>query len=330
LTTVLLTGATGFLGSHLIRFLDSRGYAVRCLARKTSNLGQLPTITKEIFYGDVTQRETLPKALHAADVVVHLAAIRGEKPIPMNEYWSVNVSGTANLLEACHAEGVRRFIYCSTVGVMGWIKDPPADERHAINPIGAYHVTKARAEELVREYTSRGSIEGTVVRPVITYGAGDRDGMIFKLTRMLRNKRFVWIGDGANRLHLVAIENLMQGFETMIENRGSVGETFIIADATPITMDQVVRTICDALEVDPPVWRVPASLVRKVAVMAAKLASAKPGGREPMFTSMQVDILTRDRCYDISKARSVGYSPHVPTTTGLRRAVEWMRSQQLI
>jgi len=330
LTTVLLTGATGFIGAHLARFLDSRGYAVRCLARKTSNLGQLPTISKKIFYGDVTRKESLPEALHGADIVIHLAAIRGEKPIPMDEYWSVNVSGTANLLEACRAEGVRRFIFCGTVGVMGWIEDPPADERRAINPIGAYHFTKARAEELVREYTSQGSIEGTVVRPVITYGAGDTDGMIFKLTRMLRNKRFVWIGHGANRVHLVAIENLMQGFEILMENRGSVGETFIIADATPITMDRVVHTICDALKVNPPVWRVPTSLVRKLAVMAVKLASAKPGGREPMLTPMQVDILTRDRCYDISKAQSLGYTPHIPTTTGLRRTVEWMRSQQLI
>ena len=328
MTTVLLTGATGFIGAHLVRFLDSRGYAVRCLARKTSNLSQLAVITKEIFYGDVTQRETLPKALRGADIVVHLAAIRGEKPISMNEYWSVNVSGTANLLEACHAEGVRRFIYCSTVGVMGWIKDPPADERYAINPIGAYHVTKARAEDVVREYTSRGSIEGTVVRPGITYGAGDRDGMIFKLTRMLRHKRFIWIGNGANRLHLVAIENLMQGFETLIKNRGSVGGTFIIADATPITMDRVVRTICDALKVNPPVWRVPTLLVRKLAVMTAKLASAKLGERAPKLTPMQVDMLTRDRCYDISKARSLGYIPDIPTPTGLRRAVEW--SQQLI
>ena len=329
MATILLTGATGFIGSNLARFLNSRGFAVRCLARKTSNVGQLADFTTEICYGDVTQKQTLPIALNGADIVVHLAAIRGEKPMSMEEYREVNVSGTINLLETCRVQGVKRFIYCSTVGVMGWIRNPPADETYPANPIGAYHVTKARAEELVREYTSRGLIEGTVVRPVITYGAGDRDGWVFRLARLLRNKRFIWIGDGANRVHLVAIENLMQGFETIIKNRHSIGETLIIADSAPITMNRVVRTICTALNVDPPSLRLPTSLVRSLAAVAAKLQPTL-GGKEPLLTPMRVDVLTRDRCYDISKARLLGYSPHISTPAGLRRAVEWMKSQQLI
>jgi len=293
-------------------------------------MNRLLSAADEICYGDVTQKESLPNAVRGANVVVHLAAIRGEKPVPMKSYWGVNVTGTANLLEACRVEGVRRFIHCSTVGVMGFVKDPPADESRPLNPIGAYHVTKARAEELVREYTVRSSIEGTIVRPVITYGAGDVDGMVFKLTRLLQMRRFIWIGRATNRVHLVAIENLMQGFHAVIKNKGSVGETLIIADPTPIMMDQLVRVICGSLNVNPPTLRVPTSLAKFVAALTGKFKSARMGAGELKPTAMGVDLLTRDRCYDISKARALGYNPLIQTTRGIEMAVEWMKDKQLI
>jgi len=329
LTRILLTGGSGFIGSHLSGHLKSRGYTVRCLVHKTGNMNRRLSFD-EICYGDVTQKETLSKAVRGVNIVVHLAAIRGEKPVPMQSYWDVNVSGTANLVEACRVEGVRRFIYCSTVGVMGWIKNPPADESRPLNPTGAYHVTKARAEELVREYTVRSSIEGTIVRPVITYGAGDIDGMVFKLTRLLRRRRFIWIGRAANRVHLVAIENLIQGFGAVIGNKGSVGETFIIADPTPIPMNHLVNVICDTLKVNPPMFRLPTRLAKLLAVTTGKLGSASADAEESKLTPMRVDLLTRDRCYDISKARALGYNPHIQTTSGLRTAVEWMKDKQLV
>jgi nucleoside-diphosphate-sugar epimerase len=330
LKTVLVTGATGFIGPHLVRLLSSQGYSVKCLARKTSNISELSKIAAKICYGDVTEFDTLPRALRGTDVVVHLAAVRGDRPISMNEYRAVNVTGTANLLKSCRVEGVRRFIYCSTVGVMGWIENPPADETCKLRPIGPYHVTKARAEELVREYTGQGVVEGTIVRPGITYGVGDTDGMIFKLTQLLARKRFIWIGNGTNRVHLVATENLTEGFRTIIDNEGSIGGTFIVADSAPITMECLVHTICDALRVDPPILRVPTSLARRLAVAAEKFGMATHARRASMFNAMRVDILTRDRCYDISKARSLGYAPQISTPIGLRRAVEWMRSRQLV
>jgi len=127
-------------------------------ARKPSKVSELSKIAAEICCGDVTQFDTSHKALRGTDMVVHLAGIRGDRPISMNEYRAVNVTETANLLKSCHVEGVRRFIYCSTVGVMGWIKNPPADETCKLRPIGPYHITKARAEELVTEYMSQGLV----------------------------------------------------------------------------------------------------------------------------------------------------------------------------
>jgi len=329
LKTVLVTGATGFIGPHLVGLLNSQGYFVKCLARKTSNISQLSEIA-EICYGDVTKLDTLPRALRGTDVVVHLAAIRGDRPISMNEYWAVNFTGTANLLKSCRVEGVRRFIYCSTVGVMGWIENPPADETCKLRPVGPYHVTKARAEELVREYMSQGMVEGTIVRPGITYGVGDTDGMIFKLTQLLARKRFIWIGNGTNRVHLVATENLTEGFRTIIDNESSIGETYIVTDPAPITMERVVHTICDTLGIDPPILRVPTPVARNLAVAAEKFGMATHPRRASMFNPARVDILTRDRCYDISKARSLGYAPQLSTSTGLRRAAEWIKSRQLV
>jgi nucleoside-diphosphate-sugar epimerase len=299
------------------------------LIRKTSNLNPLSGIRVKICSGDITEIKTLFQAVRGVDVVAHLAAIRGERPVPMNEYWDVNVRGTANLLEACEVEGVSRFIYFSTVGVMGWIKKPPANEEQPLNPIGPYHITKARAERLVREFTYRGLVNGTVLRPGITYGAGDRDGWIFKLAQLLKNERFIWIGRGENRVHLVAVENLLQAFGTVIRNKDSIGETLIICDSTPTTIDRVVRTICDTLNVSPPVWRIPTSLTRALALVAYRAGSVYTD-RQPIITPMQVDVMTQDRWYDISKARSLGYSPGVSTATGLRRAVEWMKKRKMI
>jgi nucleoside-diphosphate-sugar epimerase len=285
----------------------------------------------EICYGDLIEKVTLPKAVKGIDVVLHLAAIRGEKSTSSREHWLVNVAGTVNLLDSCRAEGVRRFVYCSTVGVMGWVKNPPADENYPLNPQGPYHVTKAMAEQFVTDYTRRGLIAGTVVRPVITYGPNDLDGMIPKLARMLRRHRFVFIGKGTNRLHLVHISNLVHGFHIVLKRSETVGGTYIVADPAPIKMTDIVHLMCRNLPASQPVLRIPTPLARLAAALAVMGRFPARGlTGEPILSPMKVDVMTRDRCYSISKVTSLGYTPSFTTSAGLEATIEWMKETRLV
>src|SRR5262245_21139654 len=116
---VLVTGATGFTGSHLCRRLVNKGFNVRALARKTGDLTELHKLDLEISYGDLTDLDILARAVKGTEIVYHLAAAFLHKSIAKKTLWEVNVASTKNLLRAAWQEGVQRFIHCSTVGVQG-------------------------------------------------------------------------------------------------------------------------------------------------------------------------------------------------------------------
>ncbi|MEM3689256.1 MAG: NAD-dependent epimerase/dehydratase family protein, partial [Thermofilum sp.] len=141
---ILVTGATGFLGGHLVEELVAKGYSVRALVRRTSNTALLRELGVEMIEGDITKPETLGPATRGVDVVVHLAAYYtffGKKEL----YELVNVKGTRWLAEASLKNNVDRFIYCSSTEAIGPVKNPPADETTPLNPQFEYGRSKAKA-----------------------------------------------------------------------------------------------------------------------------------------------------------------------------------------
>jgi nucleoside-diphosphate-sugar epimerase len=331
LKRILVTGATGLIGGRLVETLAADGHYVKLLVRRSSVISDLRKLGVELEYGDIRNSESVERAVKDVDVVYHLAAIRGERLLPREMYWDVNVKGTKNILEVSYKAGIEKFVYCSTEGVLGWFDNPPADESWPYKPVGMYHVTKTEAERLVKRYLYEKQLPATIIRPVIAYGPTDR-GTVFKIASLIKKGRFVVLGHGDFRLHLVYIDNLIQGLRLAGEKKCSVGQIYIIADENPITFNRLIQIITETLNVQTtkihiPIWSAKlAGLMVENLYRALLRLSIKKLGDDPILTPMKVDILSKERFYNISKAKKeLGYTPTIHTEEGIAATINWYK-----
>jgi len=315
---ILVTGATGFIGSHLVEALLSEGYEVKCLVRRTSDY--LRRLGAEVVRGDITVRETLRGICKDIDVVYHLAALSGKYGTPREMLWKANVEGTKNLLEECVKSNVEHFIYTSSFTVTGPSKKGALiNESFPYNPLTAYELTKAVAEQLVLKYYNDYGLPVTIIRPSNVYGP--RDVRLLELFKTICEGRFILIGRGKGVTHFVYISDLIQGFKLCLKRKGD-GEIFNIAGDRPVTWREFAEIVAKEYGRKPirlsiPVWL--AKLLANLMEVSAKLISVKPP-----LTNSRIRYLTGYWAYDISKAREkLGYKPKISLEEGVRRTLEW-------
>jgi uncharacterized protein YbjT (DUF2867 family) len=228
-TTVFVTGATGFVGHALLQRLCAAGHIVRCLVRRGSerDLHGLGAIAR--IEGDVLARPGLEEGMVGCDAVIHLVGIIREQRSAGVTFERVHVDGTRNVLDAAKAAGVRRYLHMSALGTRA-------------GAVARYHRTKWAAEEAVR-----GSGLGwTIFRPSIIYGRGD--GFVTMLASMLRRLPVVpVIGSGRQRLQPVAVEQVAAGFEGALERPATIGQTYEVGGPDAVTMLELLDLISRAL-----------------------------------------------------------------------------------
>jgi len=329
---ILVTGASGFIGRHLVRALGAQGHYVRVLIRASSTYtnsnGSKP------FVGDLTDADSLRQAVEGVDQVYHLAAIRDRWGWPYEDYYAVNVEGTRCLLDAAARQGAC-FIYCSSVGVLGYPGILDIDESYDYRPQDGkynYHHTKALAEQLTLEYAHKGKLAATVVRPVITYGPGDEYGMITKLLTLLAAGRFVPVGSGQNHVHLAYITDMVRGIILAGECHQAVGRVYIIPGTRPIAMKELVAYACTLLECPIPRWHIPLAPARAAAWMFESVYTLQRQlglqllDGEPFITRDKIDTLTVNRGFSGRRAeRELGYQPIIDYPEGLASTIVWAR-----
>jgi len=320
----LVTGANGFTGSYLTRNLLQRGYDVRVLVRKSSNLEALKDLPVEIHYADLAKDEPLDAAVDGVDVVFHIAALYRAENVPKKMFWDVNVGGTRRLLQAAQRVGIQRFVHCSTVGVQGEIKNPPATEEAPYAPGDYYQDSKTEGEKLALQFFREHNMPGTVVRPVGIYGPGDT--RFLKLFKFIYNGKFRMIGSGKVLYHLTFVEDLVEGIALAGEKDEALGETFTIGGAEYVTLNELVQKIAGILDRPVPKMRIPVWPVWTAGALCELLC--RPLGIEPPIFRRRVDFFIKDRAFDISKARTMlGYERKVPLDTGLKITAEWYKAQ---
>ena len=320
---VLVTGATGFTGSHLTHALVADGHAVRVLARSASRARQTLPAEVEIVEGDVTDRDTVSRAARGRDVVYHLAAAFREAGIPDRRYREVHVDATRHLLDAARAEGARRFVHCSTVGVHGHIEHPPGDENTRFAPGDIYQETKAQGEQLALEYHRRHGVPVAVIRPAAIYGPGDL--RFLKLFRAVARRRFVMIGNGRTLLHMVHVDDLVRGLRLAAERPAATGEAVIIAGERYHSLDEIAATIAAVVGVPPPRRRVPVWPFEVAGAVVERLCV--PLRIDPPIHRRRVAFFTKSRAFSIDKARRLlGYEPTIGLEHGFRQTAAWYHS----
>ena len=323
----LVTGGTGFTGGHLVRSLIRDGHRVRVIARSASRARALLPAEIEVVEGEVSDPAVVTSAVRGARVIYHLAAAYREARHSTQYYWDVNVESTRLLLTAAQAEGVDRFVHCSTVGVLSHIANPPADEQHPHQPADVYQRSKSEAEKLALAAHRQRGTPVAVARPTAIYGPGDT--RLLKMFRMIAQERFVMLGSRDIYYHMVHVDDLVRGLRLLGEHPRAVGEVFILGGERYYKLHAIVAMIAEAVGAPPPRWRLPAWPFQIAGTIVERLCV--PLGIEPPIYRRRVDFFTKSRAFTIEKAqRLLGYAPRVDLQSGIRATAEWYRSQGLL
>jgi len=315
---VLVTGATGFIGSHVSRMLaNSSRYKVIAIVRGTDqykNTGELSaagvTLVKGLFYSEQVLKRLFDD--HKINYVIHIAALRGAGK--QGNYDEINVEGTKRLLEVSFHHEVRRFIFCSSVGVFGTIpREVPASTETRLNGDTVYHKSKILAEEAVKQYIIRG-LDACIVRPTITYGMGD-DGFPATLVKLIK-KGHLFLPAQQIRIHLLDVKSLAALFCSLLMEEELHTRVMTMADESPILLDELANIINRFYFGSdyPDQYRMPSSMFRISETIFKLLGNEK--------WSTRLRLISRDWFYDVSPIRSIPGAKTVRTEDKFLRYLE--------
>lgn len=320
----LVTGATGFIGSHIAERLMKDGEDVIALVRKTSKIDFLKRIGVKFAYGDINDIDSLRKAMAGVDIVYHSAAMADEWISPKEAY-KVNVEGTRNLLECALDAKVKRFVFISSLAVLG-MKDHYGTKADApYHKTGdSYIDTKIDSEQLVMDYHNKRHLPVTVIRPGFVFGPRDNK-LIPRLSERLGKKQFMFVGSGKNKINSVYIDNLTDAIMLAAKSDRSIGQKYNVTNDSGMTLEDLVLNIADIWGFEKPKKHIPkflAYLVCHVLTGWARLIKAK---EPPYITKTRIKFLSLNLDFDIANTRNdLGYVPRISIEEGLRRTKEWI------
>lgn len=327
--TVVVTGASGWLGQNLVRALTGRG-RVRCLVPSECDEALLRVVSPviETVTGDVREPATADRLFDGvgADATVFHAAAVIHPNKHVRELYDVNVGGTQLVLDRARRAGVRRFVHVSSSSPFGANPTPGDrfDESSPYHPYLAYGRSKQEAEEIVRRAHDRGDIPTVIVRPPWFYGPfqPERQSRWFAA---VRRGRFPLVGDGSQRRSMVYAGNLVHGLLRAEDADAAPGRAWWIADPEPYELREVIETVRAALEaeglaVSGPTLRIP----RVVARVAEAVDGAVQGrGRYVQAVHVLGELKDTIAC-DVGPAqRELGYAPATGLLDGMRASIRW-------
>ncbi len=326
---ILISGATGFVGSHVARYLIQQGHEVYALVRTTSNTRELEQIGAHLFHNDLAHDPESFRAFFEThpdvEVIYHLASVLTLAKLKYDDYWKINVGVTKNLLDASRNLPLKAFIYSSSVGVIGPLPEIPADEETRCVPDSPYGQTKYEAECLALDYARQYGLPVASVRLSWVYGPGDT--RTFKFFRMVAKGHFFMIGDGKTRISPIYVEDAVQGLVLCAEQiENTRGEVFIVAGKESVALRNLAEMIAKEAGSKILPFSVPASFAKTAARICEAVCARF--GIEPIIHKNRLNFFFRDQAFDISKVReTVGYAPRIDLQEGIKRTVQWYKEQ---
>ena len=323
----LVTGTTGFIGSHLVDRLLERDDAVRALVRPSSDVSYLQERGVELVRGDITDPASLPAAVAGIDVVYHAAAMVSDWG-PWREFQAVTIDGTRNVLEAAARAGVPRFLHVSTDAVYAhrylgkrMTEETPLETRFAWWDY--YRRSKLAAERLAWRYHRDGRLTVTVVRPGLVLGERDR-ATLPGLTAFLRSSSAMYFGDGLNHLPYVYAGDVADACVLAASSERAAGQAYNLASAETVTQRDLFGAIAEESSITLPRRTLPLRIAHGLA-FAMELASVLGGRRwRPPMSRFSITLVAADYLEDTGKAeRELGWQAQTPMREAVRRAVEW-------
>jgi nucleoside-diphosphate-sugar epimerase len=321
--TLLITGATGFVGSHLLESYAAGEVALRALVRRPSDAASLEARGLACVLGSLEQEAALAEAVRGAEVVLHLAAAtKGPSP---EAYERTNAGGTRALVQAMLAAAPRpvRLVYLSSLAAAGPSMDGrPITHRHPPNPLTAYGRTKLEGERVCQE--ASGELEVVILRAPAVYGPGDRD--VFLFFRLARYGIIPEFSGPPRTLQLIHVADLVRALQLAAVHEGARG-LYHVAEERAYAWKEVGRMVADAVGGRARTLRVPGALVKGAAALSEALADLV--GRSTIFNrDKALELLAPGWLCETSDAfRDFGFRAEIPLQEGLRSTAAWYREQ---
>jgi UDP-glucose 4-epimerase len=306
---ILVTGANGFVGAHLCRYLLDNGYTLRAALRQAMPSWQL---CEQVALGDIDATTDWRAALDGVDTLVHLAArvhvMRESESDPLAAFRRVNVAGTTALARQAAEAGVKRLIYLSSVKVNGErTHGEPYKADDEPRPEDAYGISKWEAEQGLKRIAEQTGLELVILRPVLIYGAGVK-GNFQRLMSLIRRDVPLPLGSISNRRSLLSIQNLVDLVRCCIEHPAAAGEVFLASDGEDLSTPELIRKMAHAMDCRVRLFTMPVMLLRLAGWMT---------GRSSMIAR-----LTEDLQVDLAKNRErLGWAPVMDVDRALSEMV---------
>jgi nucleoside-diphosphate-sugar epimerase len=297
-----LTGATGFIGQHLLRELPNRGYQVRVLLRRPT---AVPTWSASAVIGDLARPQNMSAALVGVAAVIHSAGLaQAMSGVPEDDYRIANTEATIGLARAARRAGVKRFVFLSSVRAQcGPTADTVLTEAAEPRPTDAYGKSKLAAERGLAEL----DIDWVSLRAMLVYGRGVTGNMA-QLMRLARSPFPLPLGSLRARRSLLAVENLLAAIEAVLAAPGTLRRPFIVADPQALTVTEMIAAMRYGLGRRPNVFPLPATLLELL---------LRTAGREYIYERLSGSLVA-----DPSALMSIGWAPPLAPAAGLARLMQ--------
>jgi nucleoside-diphosphate-sugar epimerase len=320
----LVTGATGFIGSHLVEALLQKGVQVRCLVRKTSDLSWLKSLPIEVVHGDCNDKASLGEAVKGVDQVFHLAGVT--KAIEEKTYFEVNALGTENLIHACLENNPRLkiFIYLSSQAAAGPCQNGgKKKESDLCEPVSAYGHSKRMGEEFALAHSHE--IPLLILRPSAVYGPRDRD--IYAFFKLLTKRIKPCLSGQDQHISLCYVQDIIQAILLAAEAQESSGELFFLSDGHDYRLEEIGDIFAQAMGITPVCIRLPEWMIFGIASFSEYLS--KLSGKPPLLNKGKVEeMIQKNWVCDITKAKILlGFEPQFKLLQGAKLTFEWYRKE---
>jgi nucleoside-diphosphate-sugar epimerase len=339
---IFLTGATGFIGSHLAEYFSSQGYQVVCGIRKNPSdfLRSLPV---KLIKADITNLNSLIEATKCTTIVIHTAGKVNDWG-KWQDFYDANVTGTRNVLMACQINGIKRIITTGSVSCFGEENClTPKNEQSPHKPrypyfleniwpsgMNFYRISKSMAAKETEEFAIKYQLNVSVIHPVWVYGEREFSSGFYEYMKSVKSGMPFGPGSRKNLFHVVYVRDLARAYHLALQHAPEGFSSYIVGDKTPEKQDKIFALICREMGVSKP-KNIPKAMVWPIGFLAELAASLVKMKSPPFLTRARVNMFYDSICYSTQKAEEeLSFSCCYSLEEGIRNTVQWYKDNRLI
>jgi len=341
--SIFLTGATGFIGSHVAEYFCNRGVEVHCGVRPTSEISFLETLPVKISYIDLHDQDSLVRKIQQVGFVIHTAGLVNDWSA-YQEFYDTNVIGTRNLVNACVSAGIQNLIITGTNASYGeensseFKNEDSPDKPHypyfleklIPNRLNHYRVTKHMATKEAVQMAQDNHMNLMVLEPVWVYGEREFSSGFYEYMKVVSGKVPFFPGCKTNRFHVICVRDLVRAYFLTYEKRPTGVNRIIIGNEHIDLMDRIYALFCKELGIRKPT-NLPKALIYPVGLLMEMVAELCKFKNPPTLSRSRVNMFYDNITYNTRKAKSmISFHQEVPIEVGIAQTVKWYKDKNLI